>query len=84
MKISRKYHGERYAAVICNGAEHILLARRNSEELTKIIPLYSREKDAKVLVRYEGVDEIAFGMIVNAVVGLNQGKKVDLETLLEK
>lgn len=84
MKISRKYHGERYIAILYNGTQHLYIARRSTEELTNQIPLYNKEKDAKVLARYEGVDEIAFGMIVNAVVGLNQGKKVDLEKLLEK
>jgi len=70
-------------AVIYNGTQHLYIARRSSEELTKEIPVYNRGKDAKVLVRYEGIDEIAFGMIVNAVVGLNLGKKIDLETLLK-
>lgn len=84
MEIDKKYHGERYIAVIFNGKEHLYLARKSSEQLNREIPLYNREKDAKVLARYEGVDENAFGMIINAVVGLNQNKRIDLETLLAK
>ena len=83
MRIAKKYHGNEHVVIIRDSPIYFFLSRKNSETLAKDVLLYTKEKDVKIIERYEGININAIVVIAKAIERMNEVKKVNLEMLLK-